>query len=122
MEKLFSKDHVWIRQEGAGYRIGLTQYAQEELGEIVFVELPELGAHVRRGDSLCSIDSLKSTSDVFAPVAGTVTEVNAALADGKAKLINSDPYDDGWIVALRIDDPAELDELLSEKDYASYVR
>ena len=115
----YSKDHVWIREEGSAYRVGLSDYARRELGEIIYVEPPKAGAHVAKGGPVCSIDSLKSTSDIYAPVSGSVIAVNPALAD--AKVINSDPLGAGWIFSMSVDDPAELNELLSEEEYRSFV-
>jgi len=115
----YSKDHVWIREEGSAYRVGLSDYARSELGEIIYVEPPKAGAHLAKGDPACSIDSLKSTSDIYAPVSGAVIEANPALAD--AKVINSDPLGTGWIFSMKVDDPSELNELLSEEEYKSFV-
>ncbi len=116
----YSKDHVWIREEGSGYRVGLSDYARRELGEIVYVEPPKAGAHVAMGAPVCSIDSLKSTSDIYAPVSGSVIEINPALSD--VKVINSDPLGAGWIFSMKVDDPTELNELLSEEEYQSFVQ
>lgn len=121
MTTLYSKDHVWIRKEETGARIGLSDFAQEELGEIVFVEAPTKGAEITKGEPICSIDALKSTSDVYAPISGKVLEVNARLAEDNARIINSDPLGEGWICVMSIDDEAQLEELLSEEQYRQYV-
>lgn len=122
MQNRYSKDHVWIRKEGNAARIGLTDFAQGELGEIVFVEVPEKGRHVAKGDPICSIDALKSTSDVYAPVAGRVLEANEKLAEDNAKIINSDPLGDGWLCLMSVDDETELEELMTEEQYREFVR
>lgn len=122
MKTLYSKDHVWIRRENDTVRVGLSDFAQNELGEIVFVEAPETGKHVDAGDTICSIDALKSTSDIYAPISGSVIEVNARLAEENAKIINSDPLGEGWICRLSIDDESELENLLSEEEYQAFVR
>lgn len=121
MATLYSKDHVWIRKEETGARIGLSDFAQEELGEIVFVEAPVKGAQVSKGAPICSIDALKSTSDVYAPISGTVVEVNPRLAENNARVINSDPLGEGWICVMSIDDESQLEGLLSEEQYRQFV-
>lgn len=122
MSTLYSKDHVWLRKEEEGVRIGLSDFAQDELGEIVFVEAPEKGKHLSKGEPICSIDALKSTSDVYAPVGGTVLEVNEKLAVDNAKVINSDPLGEGWLCLMSLDDEAEIGELMSEEEYRQYLR
>ena len=121
MATLYSKDHVWIRKEEAGARIGLSDFAQSELGEIVFVEAPAKGSQISKGEAICSIDALKSTSDVYAPISGKIVEVNARLAEDNARIINSDPLGEGWICVMSIDDESQLEELLSEEQYRQYV-
>ncbi len=122
MSVVYTKDHLWIRKEGAGYRVGLSAYAQKELGEIVYLEPPPAGTKLVKGEPVGSMDSLKSTSDIYAPANGTVLEVNSALLEeGKAKTINADPLGEGWIFSMSVDNPAELDGLLSEADYAKHV-
>lgn len=118
----FSRDHVWVERTDAGHRAGLTDYAQQELGEIAFVELPEVGIHVREGDTLCSIDSLKSSSDLYAPYAGTVKAVNTELEqEGRAKVINEDPTGEGWIVVLEPEDRDSYDSLMDVDAYRRYI-
>lgn len=121
MEIFYSKDHVWIRKEADGARIGLSDYAQDELGEIVFVEPPQKGKHVAKGESVCSIDALKSTSDVYAPVSGSIIEVNEKLAEDNARIINSDPLGAGWLCRMSVDDEADFEELLSEEEYRKFI-
>jgi glycine cleavage system H protein len=103
-------------------RVGLSDFAQAELGDVAWVELPPVGRHVRRGEAACSIESLKSAGEVYAPVSGTVVEVNAALADERScGAVNRDPLGDGWLFALRPDDPAEIDALMSAEEYGRWV-
>lgn len=118
----YSKDHVWVRKESEHYRIGLTTYAQDELGEIAFIELPATGTHVAEGEAICSIDSLKSSSDLYAPFAGTVVEVNETLeGEGQARIINTDPTGAGWILGLKPDTEDSEQALMDEDAYRSYT-
>jgi glycine cleavage system H protein len=112
-ELQYTKSHEWVRTEGDTATIGITDYAQEELGDIVFVELPEEGATFHAGDSFGTLESVKAVSDLYSPVGGEVAEVNEALNDSPEK-INEDPYGDGWIVKLRVSDEGDL---LSASDY-----
>ncbi|MBA2441583.1 MAG: glycine cleavage system protein GcvH [Rubrobacter sp.] len=112
-ELQYTKTHEWVRREGDVATIGITEHAQDELGDVVFVELPEVGSGLGAGDSFGVVESVKAVSDLYTPVGGEVTEVNEALNDGP-ELINSDPYGEGWIVRLRVSDEGEL---LSAADY-----
>ncbi len=113
----YSSDHEWIRAEADGrVRIGITDYAQDALGDVVFVELPEVGATVETGGAMGEVESTKSVSDVYAPVNGTVVEVNNDLDDAPEKL-NEDPYGDGWICIVELADPAALAELMDAAAY-----
>jgi glycine cleavage system H protein len=112
-ELQYTRSHEWVRTEGDTATVGITDHAQEELGDIVFVELPEQGATFDPGDSFSTVESVKAVSDLYAPVGGEVVEVNEALIDSPEK-INEDPYGDGWIVKLRISDEGDL---LSASDY-----
>ncbi|MGE5495792.1 MAG: glycine cleavage system protein GcvH [Burkholderiales bacterium] len=114
----YSKEHEWVRIEGDTAYIGITDYAQHSLGEIVYVELPEEGAQLSAGDVLSAIDSVKAASDVYAPVSGSVIKVNEALSDAPES-INSDPYG-SWIAAVKMDDPGEADALLDAKAYEEF--
>ena len=119
----YTRDHVWILLENGRARIGLSDFAQKELGDMAYIELPEVGRTVSRGDALCSIDSLKSASEIYAPVSGTVIETNQALAaETGCALVNSDPLGAGWIAVIQVSDASEIDGLLSESQYADYVR
>ena len=118
----YTRDHTWVQAEGTRARIGLSDFAQSELGEIAYVDLPRPGARVARGDLVCTVESLKSSSEVYAPVSGTVVEVNTALAsEQNASLVNRDPLGEGWLVLVEMDDAEELGPLLAEEEYAAYT-
>lgn len=117
---LYTKEHEWIRVENGDVTIGITHHAQQELGDIVFVELPQIGANFSAGDTLGTVESVKAVSDVYAPVGGEVIEVNEAL-NNKPELINEDPHGDGWIAKLHLSDKGELEGLLSADDYEAYI-
>ncbi|MDQ2650438.1 MAG: glycine cleavage system protein GcvH [Actinomycetota bacterium] len=116
----YSPDHEWVRIDGNRARVGITDYAQDALGDVVFVDLPEVGRTAAAGDSISEVESTKSVSDIYAPVAGTVVEANAELADAPERL-NEDPYGDGWIFVIELDDPAALDGLLDAAAYRALV-
>ncbi|HOH89014.1 MAG TPA: glycine cleavage system protein GcvH [Bacillota bacterium] len=115
---LYSKDHEWVRVEGEKAYVGITDYAQHALGEIVYVELPAVGDELNAGDVFSVIESVKAASDSYLPVAGKVLEVNEALSDSP-QLVNEDPYG-SWIVVVEITDKAGLDELMSEQEYQEF--
>ena len=113
----YTAEHEWVRrQEGGVVRVGITAYAQDALGDVVFVTLPEEGTPVAPGQACGEVESTKSVSDIFAPITGTVTGRNAAL-DANPELVNSSPYGDGWMFEVRPDDPASLDSLLDAAAY-----
>ena len=116
----YTEEHEWVRLEGDVGTVGITDHAQEALGDIVFVELPEVGRTANRGDEACAIESSKAASDIYAPAGGTVVEVNQAVADNPA-LVNEDPYGKGWIYKIRLANPKELDGLMDAKAYAAKV-
>jgi len=116
----YTEEHEWVRLEGDVGTVGITDHAQEALGDIVFVELPEVGRKANRGDEACAIESSKAASDIYAPAGGTVVEVNQAVADNPA-LVNEDPYGKGWIYKIRLANPKELDGLMDAKAYAAKV-
>lgn len=120
MTRYFTKDHEWIAVEGDEATVGITDYAQSQLGDITFVELPGAGSEVGKGDSASVVDSVKAASDVYAPVSGTVTVANAALED-QPELVNSDPEGEGWLWKMTLSDAAELDGLMDEGSYQAYV-
>ncbi len=119
-ELLFTKEHEWIEQGKSAARVGITDYAQKELTDVVYVELPEGGTAVQPGDSIVTLESVKATSDVYTPVAGTITAVNVELEDSPQK-INEDPYGTGWLVEIEISDPAPLKDLMNFSAYQEYV-
>jgi glycine cleavage system H protein len=112
----YSADHEWVKAGEGPARIGITDFAQNALGDIVFVQLPEVGATVRAGDACGELESTKSVSDLFAPVSGTVRAINEALAD-QPDLVNSDPYGEGWLIDVELDDAAELEGLMDAATY-----
>jgi len=116
----YSSDHEWIRVEGGKVRIGITDYAQDALGDVVFVDLPEVGATVEAATSISEVESTKSVSDIYAPVSGTIAEVNVELSDAPERL-NEDPYGEGWICVIEPTDPTQLEKLLSAADYRGLV-
>jgi glycine cleavage system H protein len=116
----YSSDHEWVSRDGDVARIGITDYAQDALGDVVFVQVPEVGAAVKAGDSFGEVESTKSVSDIYAPVSGTVLAVNEALADGP-QVVNEDPYGDGWICTIQLDDPSEYDALLDAAAYGALI-
>lgn len=117
---LYSKEHEWVRREGSDLRIGITDFAQSELGDIVFVELPEVGETIQANEPFGSLESVKTVSELYAPVSGTVVEVNSDLED-HPEYVNESPYEKAWLIVIEPSDDAELDELLSAEAYQSYV-
>ena len=116
----FSKEHEWIRVEGGVATIGITQHAAEQLGDLVFVDLPDVGKTVAPGDEAAVVESVKAASEVYAPVSGEVVEVNSVLADEPGK-VNESPEGDGWFMKLKLSDAAELDGLMDEAAYKAFV-
>jgi glycine cleavage system H protein len=117
---LYSSDHEWIAVDGTRARIGITDYAQDALGDVVYVQTPTLGATVTAGDSFSEVESTKSVSDIYAPVSGTVVAVNDELANGPDAL-NSDPYGAGWICEIEMSNPADVDGLLDATGYQALI-
>ena len=116
----FTKDHEWVRLDGDLAVIGITDYAQSQLGDVVYVELPELGHRVEQGKEAAVVELVKAASEVYAPVSGEVAEVNEALVADPAK-VNADPLGEGWFLKLRPDDPKQLDGLMDEATYQRFV-
>ncbi|WP_460449238.1 glycine cleavage system protein GcvH [Alsobacter sp. SYSU BS001988] len=116
----FTKDHEYVRVEGDAGVVGITDYAQQQLGDVVFVELPAVGKTIAKGTEAAVVESVKAASEVFAPVSGEVLEVNSEL-EGAPGVVNEDPLGRGWFVKLRIADPAELDGLMGEDEYKALV-
>lgn len=117
----YAKSHEYIHVEGDVGLVGITDYAQKELGDVVYVDLPRVGTQLELGDEFGSIESVKAVSELFAPVSGEVVEVNEVLAE-KPDLVNSDPYGDGWMIRIKLRDLSEVDELMTAEDYDDYVR
>jgi glycine cleavage system H protein len=116
----YTKEHEWIKVDGPIGAVGITEYAQHELGDVVFVELPKVGAKLKAGQSLGTVESVKAVSEIFTPVSGEVTETNAALVDAPEK-INSDPHGSAWLVRIRLADPKELAGLMDAAAYEAYI-
>jgi glycine cleavage system H protein len=119
-ELRYSREHEWVRVDGSIARVGITDFAQESLGDVVFVQLPDVGLEIVAGASASEIESTKSVSDVFVPVSGVVQAVNTALVDAP-ELVNRDPYGEGWILEVALADPAELDALLDADAYRALL-
>jgi len=120
MTRYFTKDHEWIDVDGSAATVGITDYAQSQLGDVVFVEVPEAGRQLAQGGDAAVVESVKAASDVYAPVSGTVTEGNAALSD-TPDLVNTSPEADGWFFKLTLSNPSELDGLMDEGAYKEFV-
>ncbi len=123
LDSKYAKSHEYVHfdeKEGVGM-IGITDYAQKELGDVVFVELPQVGSELDAADELGSIESVKAVSELFSPVSGEVVEINEALAD-KPELVNTDPYGDGWMIKMRLSDPSEMDGLMTAEEYEEYIQ
>jgi glycine cleavage system H protein len=116
----YTKEHEWVHANGSEATIGITDHAQHELGDIVFVDLPKPGTQVTKGQTFGSVESVKAVSDIFSPVSGEVSAVNEVLAKSPEKL-NEDPHGDAWLIKVKLGDPGELNELLSAPDYQTYV-
>ncbi len=119
-DRKYAKSHEWVLVEGDIATVGITNHAQDALGELVYVDLPEAEDEVSAGESCCEVESTKAVSDVYAPVSGTVTEVNEEL-DGNEQLINEDPHGAGWLFKARMSDPSELDGLMDSAAYAAHA-
>jgi len=120
-ELRYTKDHEWVRLEGDRARVGITDHAQRQLGDIVFVELPAVGRKVRPGELIATVESVKAVGEVYAPLTGEVVEVNSSLA-GSPDALNKDPYGAGWLFVLRVADPREVDALLDVAGYEALVK
>lgn len=118
---LYTEDHEWVRKENGEIVEGITDYAQSELSDIVYVELPDEGRTIRKGEAIGTIEAVKTVIDVIAAVSGTIIEVNRKL-DEHPELLNEDPYEDGWIVRIKVDDPTELETLLDASEYNELIK
>ncbi|XP_078689548.1 glycine cleavage system H protein-like [Branchiostoma floridae x Branchiostoma belcheri] len=117
----FTKEHEWITVDGTTGTIGITYHAQDKLGEMVFVEFPEVGEELSKGDACGCVESVKEVRDLYAPVSGQCVEVNLALQE-EPTLVNSSPYDDGWIIKMKLSKPEELDDMMDEEAYRAYLK
>ncbi len=116
----YSKDHEWTKIEGEIVTIGITDYAQGELGDIIFFEFPEVGMKMTKGDPFGTIEAVKTVADLFAPISGRILEINSDLEDNPA-LVNEDPYSKGWLIKIELSDRVELDELLDAEQYGEFI-
>jgi glycine cleavage system H protein len=119
-ELQYTKDHEWIRITGDTGRVGITFYAQDSLGDVVYVDLPKVGTTVKANEPFGSVESVKAVSELFSPVSGEVIEVNTKLADAP-ELVNTSPYDEGWMIVIRLSNPSEVDALLSAAEYEDFI-
>jgi glycine cleavage system H protein len=119
-DRKYSKEHEWVMLDGDAAHIGITDYAQEQLGDVVYVDLPEAGSSVQQFEKMGEIESVKAVSDLFSPVSGDVIAANQAVVE-KPELVNSDPHGEGWLLAVRLSDETELDKLLSAADYDAFI-
>lgn len=120
MDLYYSQEHIWVKKEGNQVRIGVTEYGQDELGDIVFVELPEVGEELVADEPFGSVESVKTVSELYAPISGKILEVNEELEDNP-EFINESPYEKAWIVVIELADDTELDELLTDDEYVSFL-
>ncbi|HEY2082825.1 MAG TPA: glycine cleavage system protein GcvH [Verrucomicrobiae bacterium] len=116
----YAKSHEWVRVAGGVGTVGISDHAQHELTDVVFVELPEVGRKVKAGDACAVVESVKTASDIYSPVSGEITEINKAAADNPA-LVNTDPYGNGWFFKIKLADPAELNSLLNPQQYGAQI-
>ena len=119
-ELRYSREHEWVAVEENIATIGITDYAQEQLGDVVYIELPEVGAQVTKDEAFGVVESVKTVSDIYAPVSGTVTEINIPLPDSP-ETINEDPYGDAWMIRVEMSDPGELEDLMTAAEYKEFV-
>jgi glycine cleavage system H protein len=117
----YADDHEWVKANGDVVRIGISDYAQDQLGDIVFVELPEVGSSFAKGDEFGTVESVKAVSELYLPIGGEVTAINEALAD-QPELVNTEPYDGGWMLEVKASDPAEMDSLKTKAQYLELLK
>lgn len=116
----YTKEHIWVKIEGDVATIGITDYGQHQLGDIVFIDMPEKDREVEAGEVIASVESVKAISEIYAPLTGKIIEINEDLANDPS-VINSDPYGDGWICDIQIKDPTEVEDLMTAEDYTAYL-
>ena len=119
-ELQYTKKHEWLKIEGDSATVGITDFAQQELGDVVYVELPEVGQTLNEGESFGSVESVKAVSEIYMPLSGTVTEVNEVLSDSPEEMNNS-PYGEGWMIRIKIADSSQISNLMTSKEYVTYV-
>jgi glycine cleavage system H protein len=117
----YADDHEWAKESGDTVRIGISDYAQDQLGDIVFVELPEVGSTFNKGDEFGTVESVKAVSELYMPISGEITTINETLTD-QPELVNTDPYGGGWMIEVKASDPAEMDSLKSKADYLAMLK
>lgn len=116
----YDREHEWVRVEGGVATIGISHFAQDQLGEVVYVDLPTAGATIGAGETFGEVESVKSVSELFCPVSGEILDVNSALEDAP-ETVNEDPYGEGWMITVKLSDPSEIDALMSAADYEAYL-
>ncbi len=116
----YTKEHLWVKAEGDDAVVGITDYGQHQLGDVVYVELPQVDSEVESGDKVASIESVKAAIDVFSPLTGKVISINDDLKDDPS-LVNTDPYGEGWLYEMKMSDPSELEDLMTADDYRAYI-
>lgn len=119
-DRRYSKEHEWVKLDGDGARVGITDYAQEQLGDVVYVDLPEPGTAVVQFEKMGEIESVKAVSDLYSPISGEVTAINEGVVE-KPETVNSDPHDGGWLVDVRLSDAGEIEKLMSAEEYDAFV-
>jgi glycine cleavage system H protein len=119
-DRRYSKEHEWVRVHGESARVGITDYAQDQLGDVVYVDLPEAGATIAQFEKMGEIESVKAVSDLYAPISGEVTSVNDGVVE-KPETVNSDPHGEGWLIEVRLTDPSEMDRLMSAEEYDAFI-
>ena len=120
IDRKYTKEHEWIKIDGETVILGITNFAQDQLTDVVFVELPEVGKQIEQNGNLCVVESVKSVSDIFSPISGEIVEVNKTLEDSPA-LINNDPFEEGWIVKLKVKNEKDLDQLMTAEEYDKFL-
>ena len=120
IDRKYTKEHEWIKIDGETVILGITNFAQDQLTDVVFVELPEVGKQIEQNGNLCVVESVKSVSDIFSPISGEIVEVNNTLEDSPA-LINNDPFEDGWIVKLKVKNEKDLEQLMTAEEYDKFL-
>jgi glycine cleavage system H protein len=119
-DRRYSKEHEWVKVEGGRGTVGITDYAQKQLGDVVYVELPEIGEKAVQGKAFGLVEAVKTVADLYAPVSGEILEINHHLSQNPG-LLNQSPYDEGWVIKIRMADPAEMDALLDDQGYAAHI-